>query len=161
MVCSKLSFLAETKQIIKKLIMKKIYFILLYFVISNGHSQTPISSTDKDKLVQKCLEFQPLVDKTPAEVLAMMPEYYILSNGMESDFSNSLNVNGKKSSFLTKGDLTPAKPYFIFFTLNVENDKAFVRYYFTYTNNGLETTIPITIDFVKNNSVWQVLQYTI
>lgn len=141
--------------------MKKIYFLLLSFVVFSAQSQTPISNTDKDLLVQKCLEFQPLIDKIPVEVQAMMTEYYILGNNLGDDFSQNLIVNGKKISFLTKADISPAKPFFIFFTLNVDNDKAFVRYYFTYTNNGLETTIPITIDFVKTNSVWQLLQYTI
>ncbi len=131
------------------------------FVVFSVQSQTSISNPDKDLLVQKCLVFQPLINKIPVEVQAMMTEYYILNSSMDADFSNNLNVNGKKSSFFTKDDLSPAKPYFIFFTLNVDNDKAFVRYYFTYTNNGEETIIPITIDFVKINSVWQMLQHTI
>ncbi len=125
------------------------------------HSQSQVTTSDKDQLVQKCLTFQPLVDKIPAQVQVLMTEYYILGNNMGADFSQNLIVNGKRISFLTKADLSPAKPFFIFFTLNVDNDKAFVRYYFTYTSNGVETTIPITIDFVKTNSVWQVLQYTI
>jgi hypothetical protein len=141
--------------------MKKIYLLLLFGIISNVQSQTPLSNTDKDQLIQKCLEFQPLVDKIPAEAQAMMAEYYILGNNVEADFSQDLIVNGKKISFLSKADLSPEKPFFDFFTLNVVNDKAFVRYYFTYTTNGKKTTIPITIDFVKTNSVWQVLQHTI
>jgi hypothetical protein len=145
--------------------MNKIYLLLLCVVISHVQSQTPANSSlsylDKDQLIQKCLVFQPLADKIPVEVQAKMTEYYILNHGMNIDFSQDLKVNGKKTSFLTKGELSPAKPYFIFFTLNVENNKAFVRYYFIYTNNGKETTIPITIDFVKTNSVWQVLNHTI
>jgi hypothetical protein len=141
--------------------MKKIYFLLLSFVMFSVQSQTPLSNPDKNQLVQKCLEFQPLITKIPVEVQAIMTEYYILGNNLGDDFSQDLIVNGKKISFLTKADLSPAKPFFIFFTLNVDNDKAFVRYYFTYTNNGKETIIPITIDFVKMNSVWQVLQHTI
>lgn len=140
--------------------MKKIYLLLLSFAAFAAQSQTPISNPDKDLLVQKCLEFQPLIDKIPVEVQAMMEDYYILGNNMGSDFSQNLIVNGKKISFLNKSDLSSGKPYFDFFTLNVENDRAFVRYYFTY-NNGEKTTIPITIDFVKTNSVWQVLQYSI
>lgn len=145
--------------------MKKIYLLLLCGIITHVQSQTldnsNPSSQDKDQLIQKCLVFQPLVDKIPVEVQARITDYYILNHGMEINFSQVLKVNGKGISFLTKGELTPAKPYFIFHTLNVENDKAFVRYYFIYTNNGEETTIPITIDFVKINSVWQVLNYTI
>jgi hypothetical protein len=141
--------------------MKKIFFLLMTFVISNVQSQTTISTTDKDQLAQKCLSFQPLIDKIPAEVQGMMTEYFILGNNNELNFSQNLIVNGKSITFLSKADLSPTKPYFIFFTMNVESDKAFVRYYFNYTTNGIETTIPITIDFIKINSVWQVLQHTI
>ena len=145
--------------------MKKIYLLLLCGIISHVQSQTStnsnLSSPDKDQLIQNCLAFQPLVNKIPVEVQARITEYYILNHGMEIVFSRDLKVNGKKTSFLTKLELSPAKPYFILHTLNVENDKAFVRYYFIYTNNGKETTIPITIDFVKINTVWQVLNHTI
>lgn len=141
--------------------MKKIYFLLLSFIVFSAQSQTPISNTDKDLLVQKCLEFQPLIDKIPVEVQAMMTEYYVLGNNLGDDFSQNLIVNGKKISFLTKADLSPAKPFFIFYTIYIENDKAFARYYFTYTSNGVETIIPVTIDIVKSNSVWQVVKYTI
>ena len=141
--------------------MKKIFFLLLTFVIANVQSQTTVSNTDKDLLVQKCLTFQPLIDKIPAEVQPMMTEYYILGNISDLNFSQNLIVNGKSISYLTKADLSPTKPYFIFFTLNVDSNTAFVRYYFTYTKNGEETIIPITIDFVKTNSVWQVINHTI
>lgn len=141
--------------------MKKIYFLLLSFVLFTVHLQAQVARTDKDQLVQKCLVFQPLVDKIPAEVQTNMQEYYILGNNLGTDFSQNLIVNGKNISFLSKADLSPSKPFFIFFSLNVDSDKAFVRYYFTYNTNGLETIIPIIIEFVKVNSVWQVLQYTI
>ena len=141
--------------------MKKLYFLFLSLVMVTVHSQSQVTTSDKDQLVQKCLTFQPLVDKIPAQVQVLMTDYYIFKNGMEGDFSNNLIMNGKKVSFLNKGDFRPTKPFFIFFTLNVDNDKAFVRYYFTYTNDGQETTIPITIDFVRTNSVWQIFQYTI
>lgn len=141
--------------------MKKIFFLLLTFVIANVQSQTTVSNTDKDQLVQKCLSFQPLIDKIPVEVQAMMTNYYILGNNFGTDFSQNLIVNGKNITFLSKGDLSPTKPIFLFSTLNVDNTTAFARYYFTYTINGIETIIPITIDFVKTNSVWQVLQHTI
>jgi hypothetical protein len=141
--------------------MKKLYFLFLSFLMFTVHSQAQVASNDKDQLIQKCLSFQPLVNKIPAEVQAMMADYYILGNNLGADFSQNLIVNGKKISFLTKADLSPSKPFFIFFTINVDNDKAFARYYFTYTSNGVETIIPVTIDFVKLNSVWQVIKYTI
>ena len=131
------------------------------FVISNVQSQTTISTTDKDQLAQKCLSFQPLIDKIPVEIQGMMTNYYILGNNFGTDFSQNLIFNGKSISFLTKADLSPAKPFFIFYTIYIENDKAFARYYFTYSSNGLETIIPVTIDFVKSDSVWQVVKYTI
>lgn len=141
--------------------MKKIYILLLSFVMYTVQSQSQVVTAEKDQLVEKCLTFQPLVDKIPAQVQALMTDYYILGNNFGNDFSPNLIVDGKKISFLTKSDLSPAKPFFIFYTIYIENDKAFARYYFTYTNNGVETIIPVTIDFVKSNSVWQVVKYTI
>ena len=141
--------------------MKKIFFLLLTFVIANVQSQTTVSNTDKDLLVQKCLTFQPLIDKIPAEVQGMMTDYYILGNSNELNLSQNFIVNGKSITFLSKAELSPTKPFFIFFTLNIDSDIAFVRYYFTYNQNGVNTTIPVTINFIKTNSVWQVLQHTI
>lgn len=141
--------------------MKKILFLLLTFVIANVQSQTPLSNTDKDLLVQKCLTFQPLIDKIPAQIQGMMTDYYILGNSNELNLSQNFIVNGKSITFLSKAELSPTKPFFIFFTLNIDSDTAFVRYYFTYIQNGIKTTIPVTINFIKTNSVWQVLQHTI
>lgn len=140
--------------------MKKLYFLFLFFSISALHLQAQNANTDKDQLVQKCLTFQPLIDKIPAPIQSLMTDYYILGNNLGDDFSQNVIVNGKNISFLTKADLSPSKPFFIFSTINVDNDKAFSMYYFTYKLNGLETTIPITLHFVKSNSVWQVVQYT-
>lgn len=141
--------------------MKKIYLLLLLFGVFAAQAQTPVSNPDKDYIVQQCLEFQPLINKIPLEVKAMMADYYILGNNLGADFSQDLIVNGKKITFLTKADLSPTKPFFMFFTLNVSSDRASVRYYFTSTTNGIETTLPVTIEFKKNNSLWQVFQYTI
>jgi len=141
--------------------MKKIFFLLFTFVIVNAQSQTTVSNTDKDLLVQKCLTFQPLIDKIPAQIQGMMTDYYILGNSNELNLSQNFIVNGKSITFLSKAELSPTKPFFIFFTLNIDSDTAFVRYYFTYIQNGIKTTIPVTINFIKTNSVWQVLQHTI
>ena len=110
------------------------------------------------------IEIVGINDLLEPDYLAYMLKYDSVHGRFKGEISvdgNTLIVNGKKISFLTKADLSPSKPFFIFFTINVDNDKAFARYYFTYTNNGLEITIPITIDFVKLNSVWQVIKYTI
>lgn len=141
--------------------MKKILFLLLTFVMANVQSQTTVSTTDKDLLVQKCLTFQPLIDKIPAQVQGLMTNYYVLGNNFGTDFSQNLIVNGKYISFITKADISSTKPFFLFSTIYIENDKAFARYYFTYTNNGEETIIPVTLDLVKSSSVWQVVNYTI
>jgi len=141
--------------------MKKIIFLLLTFVISNVQSQTTVSNTDKDLIVQKCLTFQPLIDKIPVEVQGMMSNYYIYGKSYELNITQNLIVNGKSISFLDKPDLSPTKPYYDFFTLNIDTNTAFVRYFFNYNQNGENTTISVTINFIKTNSVWQVLQHTI
>jgi hypothetical protein len=87
--------------------------------------------------------------------------YYILNHGI--DFSNSLNleVNGKKISFLEKSDLNISKPYFLFHTLNIDGNTAFVRYYFKYTIDNLEKVIPITLSFQKKELKWEIVNYSI
>jgi hypothetical protein len=134
---------------------------MLTFVLSNVYSQTTVSNTDKDELVQKCLTFQPLMDKIPAQVQGMMSNYFIYGKSNELNVTQNLIVNGKSISFLDKSDLSITKPFYDFFTLNIETNTAFVRYYFSYNQNGEKTTIPVTINFIKTNSVWQVLQHTI
>lgn len=134
---------------------------MLTFVMSNVYSQTTVSNTDKDELVQKCLTFQPLMDKIPAQVQGMMSNYFIYGKSNELNVTQNLIVNGKSISFLDKSDLSITKPFYDFFTLNIETNTAFVRYYFSYNQNGEKTTIPVTINFIKTNSVWQVLQHTI
>jgi hypothetical protein len=129
--------------------------------MSNVYSQTTVSNTDKDELVQKCLTFQPLMDKIPAQVQGMMSNYFIYGKSNELNVTQNLIVNGKSISFLDKSDLSITKPFYDFFTLNIETNTAFVRYYFSYNQNGEKTTIPVTINFIKTNSVWQVLQHTI
>ncbi len=120
-----------------------------------------LSDLDEGQIIQQCIGFQPLVDKIPHDILTKITEYFILNHGMDLNYSKGLEVNNKRISLLTKGELSPTKPYFLFHTLSIKKDRAFVRYYFIYTNNGAETTIPITIDFVRNNSEWQILNHTI
>lgn len=134
---------------------------MLTFVMSNVYSQTTLSNTDKDELVKKCLTFQPLMDKIPTEVQGMMSNYFIYGKSNELNITQNLIINGKSISFLDKSDLSTTKPFYDFFTLNIDTNTAFVRYYFSYNQNGENTTIPVTINFIKTNSVWQVLQHTI
>ena len=79
------------------------------------------------------------------------------------DFTDLYNmkVDGTKVSFIDKSQISVTNGCFLFHTVNVEESKAFVRYYFTYNINNIEKVIPITIDFVKEGSSWRIINYTI
>ena len=87
----------------------------------------------------------------PTQIFSKITEYSILDRSLPFDISSNLEVNGKKVIFLTKQELNPSKPCFLFHTLSIENSKAFARYYLDFTINGVKNIIPITIDFEKNN----------
>lgn len=120
-----------------------------------------ISPKDQNLLIKECLIFKPLEDKIPVEVFEKLNEYNILNHGFDFKESSNLEANGKRVSFLTKGELSSIKAYFLFHTISIDKNKAFVRYYFIYKINGAEKTIPITIDFEKNNASWEVVNYSI
>jgi hypothetical protein len=97
----------------------------------------------------------------PAQVKDQMDQYYILDHGLEFYLSSDFKISNKKVRLIGKQEISALRPYFLFHTLNIQNKKAFVRYYFVYTLKGVETTIPITIDLEKRNSLWQVTNYTL
>jgi hypothetical protein len=119
------------------------------------------SMSDQDQIITKCLTIKQLEDKIPEDIKAQMSEYYILDHGVKFYFSSKFEISNKKTSLISKGEISLNKPYFLFHTLNIDNEKAFVRYNFIYRYNDVETTVPITIEFVKNNSLWQILNYKI
>ncbi|PQB03141.1 hypothetical protein BST83_17610 [Polaribacter filamentus] len=119
------------------------------------------SMSDQDQIITKCITIEQLEAKIPVDVKAQMSEYYILNSGIKFYFSSTFEISNKKTSLISKGEISLNKPYFLFHTLNIDNEKAFVRYYFIYSYNDVETTVPITIEFVKNNFLWQILNYKI
>jgi DNA-binding transcriptional regulator WhiA len=145
--------------------MKRLYLLFLCCFVTSTQSQTSFDSSkflrDQNDLILECLQFKPLELKIPKEVFKELSKYYILNHGIDFDRSTNLKANSKQVLLITKTDLVTVKSHFLFHTLSVDNDKAFVRYYFVYTDKGIENTIPITIDFKKNNGIWQVFNYSI
>jgi hypothetical protein len=125
----------------------------------NAQSNSELAITDQDQLIKLCLEFTPLQDKIPNEIKALATENYIYGNGRDFNFSSNLKVNEKKVSVLSKSTLSPSKPYFDFFTFNIEASKALARIYFVYSKDGVQTSIPVTIELEKNGSSWQVTNH--
>jgi hypothetical protein len=154
--------------------MRNFYLMLLLYGFTSGsvnsysmsgdfnfYKNATREGSDQDQLIQQCLTFKPLVDKVPNGIISNNTVYYILNHGFDFTISSNLKANGKQISFLTKQELGPSKPYFLFHTLSIEGNTAFVRYYFEYTAKGVTNTIAITIDFEKNNGQWEITNYTI
>lgn len=148
------------------MLMKKIFLLIGVFCFfwTSTIAQTSggaISDTDQNLLIKKCLAFKPLSDLISKENLEGISEYRILNHGVDFNTSSRLEVNGKSVYFLTKGEISSVKAYFLFHTISIDKNKAFVRYYFIYKINGVEKTIPVTIDFEKNKTGWQVGNHSI
>jgi hypothetical protein len=131
------------------------------FINQNDSAQGLQQNQDQKEIIKQCLTLKSLQDKMPAQVKDQMDQYYILDHGLEFYLSSDFKISNKKVRLIGKQEISALRPYFLFHTLNIQNKKAFVRYYFVYTLKGVETTIPITIDLEKRNSLWQVTNYTL
>lgn len=137
--------------------MKKIYLIICLSLLYSPFKTLAQSSNDKNQILQQCVSLEQLNEKIPKKTT----NYYVLNHGI--DFSNSLNleVKGKKISILEKSDLNISRSYFLFHTLNIDGNTAFVRYYYKYTIDNLEKVIPITLSFQKKESKWEIVNCSI
>ena len=150
----------KTKQkLISTLIMVLVF--MSQDLMAQKEVNSDLLSSAQNQIIEQCLTFQPLEVKIPTEIKAQIVEYYILDHGVEFYFSPNIEINGKRTSLISKGEINSSKPYFLFHTLFIESNQALVRYYFIYTNKGVEITLPITVEFKKNNSLWQVSNYSI
>lgn len=143
--------------------MKKIYFLivfstLLFFSANSTFAQESIEiDFNQDEIIRQCLTFAPLVEKIPAEIKQQNTKYYIFNHESFFNFSPDLEIDGKTISLIDKPQLEEINLYFDFFTLNIDNNKAYVLYYTTYKVDNIEQTISTTIQFEKINSVWEII----
>lgn len=146
--------------------MKKIYFsiictFLLFFSANSLFAQENIKiDLNQNEIIRQCLTFAPLVEKIPTEIKQQNTKYYILDHGTFFNFSPDLEIDGKMISLIDKPQLDQVKLYFDFFTINIDNNKADVLYYTTYRVDNIEQTISTTMQFEKNNSVWEIINYS-
>lgn len=143
------------------LTIKLFSLLFLVLVLMPQHLLAQNEGTSEDQLIEQCLTFQPLLEKIPIDVNEQTTVYYILDHGIEFNFSPDLKINGKSVSLIAKFQIKQDMLYFDFFALNIENDKALITYYANYFIGDVEKIIPVTIHFEKNNSVWEVINYTI
>ncbi|MBU1014581.1 MAG: hypothetical protein KKG99_16400 [Bacteroidetes bacterium] len=144
--------------------MKNFYFLIVFttlilFSANSLFAQQRINT--EDKIIESCLTFPPLLEKIPTMVKEQIMEYLILDHGVEFQFSPNLKIDGKSVSLISKDQLVQNKPYFDFFTLNIEVDKVVTTYYLTYNLDNEEHIIPVTIHFEKKDLDWKVINYTI
>lgn len=152
------SLQGETIQNINKQIMNKIYLLLLCAVISHVQSQTPANSSlsylDKDQIIQKCLTFQPLQNAIPTKVKDQMDTYQILNKVVDVTFPSTLIVAGKSISLISEATIETNKPFYEFYLIKVDGNKAFVRYSFLFNENGVPKKVQVHLEFEKKNSEW-------
>jgi len=145
--------------------MKKNYFLkyLLILIVSITSSSLfgQITMSDQELIIKECLTLKPLQDKIPDDVKESMGEYYILNKGVKLRTSHGFETDGKSISLIDVSEIDSSKPYFVFNTLNTENDRALVEYTFIFKNNGIEKSMTITVEFGKNNSEWKQYNYYI
>lgn len=142
--------------------MKKFYFLIIctILILPTNNILAQENATNEDEIIEACLTFQPLMEKIPSPVKEQITEYFILNQEGFLNFSQNLKINGKVVSLIGKAQLDQVKLYFDFFTLNIENNKADVLYYTSYKVDNNTHTISTTIQFEKNNSVWEIINYS-
>lgn len=146
------------------MVMRKIYLLLMCIYMSHIFGQTAGESFtlgDQNLLIKECLTFKALEEKIPVEVFKEIKEYNILNHGINFKSTTNLKLNEKQVVFFTKNELYSKNCYFLFHTISIKENNAFVKYYFVYNTNGLKTTIPLIVEFKKNRSTWEIINYSI
>lgn len=144
--------------------MRKIYLLLMYIYMSHIYGQTAGDSftvVDQNILIKECLTFKALEEKTPVEVFEEIKEYNILNHGINFKSTTNFKLNEKQVVFFTKKELFSKNCYFLFHTISIKENNAFVKYYFVYNTSGVKITIPLIVEFEKNRSTWNIINYSI
>jgi len=117
---------------------------------------------DHNDVISRCLTFNHLDSEVPSVSLTDLAEYEIMDHGVEFHFSTDFTVNEHSVSLITKGDAnTGSEPFFLFHTLRIEDNSAFVKYNFVYYVGGQKNIKPVEISFVKEEGSWTVENYSL
>lgn len=135
--------------------------LLMAMIILPQNLLAQAEANDENKILELCLTFQPLEEKIPFEVNEQISEYSILDHGIEFNFSPTFEVNGKRVFWISKGELNQINLYFDFFTFNIQDNKFNSAYYVNYSIDDIQYTISVDIELIKNNSLWEVTNYSI
>ncbi len=139
--------------------MKYIYFTILSLICVFLNQVYGQSFEDKNQIISECISFQFLTEIVLKKAPDNFNKYYVLNHGIDFSGSKNINVKGKQVSFIEKSQTNTYTPYFLFHTINVEENKAFARYYFIFIEGNIEKIIPVTINFERNGSFWKVISY--
>ena len=144
--------------------MRKIYLLLMCIYVSHIYGQAAgdsFSVVDQNLLIKECLTFKALEEKIPVEVFEEIKEYNILNHGINFKSTTNFKLNEKQVVFFTKKELFSKNCYFLFHTISIKENNAFVKYYFVYNTSGVKITIPLIVEFKKNRSTWDIINYSI
>lgn len=146
------------------MVMRKIHLLLICIYVSHIYGQATgdyFSVVDQNFLIKECLTFKVLEEKIPVEVFEDIKEYNILNHGINFKSTTNFKLNEKQVIFFPKKELISKNSYFLFHTISIKENNAFVKYYFVYNTKGVKATIPLIIEFEKNRSTWNIINYFI
>ena len=137
---------------------------------TNAISVTSVTQPDHDifklkenqeEIIAQCLTFKPLLDKIPTDVKNKMEKYFILNKGLNIEVPSKMKVKSIPIFEISNDEIKSTEAFYTFHFLKIEENKALVRYVFTYTKNDIIITIPMSIEFTKINSQWKESNYKI
>ena len=116
---------------------------------------------DQEELIKLCLTFKPLLNEIPPDIKAKLKTHNILIKDPNAEIGPNIRAKGFQISKITDEQVSLSTSYFKFHLLKIQENKAWARYIFIYTKNAKEYTIPVAIEFIRNDSNWEELNYKI
>ncbi len=146
--------------------LKSVYarIALLFFITFLGRASTfPNTPSEVEEvpteLLSLCLSNAAIWDQLSFGEDSL-DAYYILDHGVDVDIQNNLKLHNKSVMLIGKRDLGALNdaPYFLFHTLQVNEDSALVRVYLTYKEAGEEKTVHAELSLEKRTGIWKVIK---
>lgn len=143
------------------IMMRKVIFILTFqfsAITLSAQSTVPATKWDRGNIVSQALQNDLLYSQTDFGINDLST-FHVLDHGVDFDLPDGFKVNNKPVVLIQKGNIASLSntPYFLFHTLNIEGDTAYVRVYLSHVKNNERVSTPIEIPFIKNNGEWETV----
>jgi hypothetical protein len=134
-------------------------FLFSHFVTNfvSGQNHVQKLHLQQDQIISQSLTHESLYEQSEIDINSI-GSFYVLNHGVDLNFSSDLKINDTPVVIIGKSDISILnnEPYFLFHTLDIQDAKAFVRVYLTYTKNGETNTFNEDIPFIRTNGQWQI-----